>query len=64
VIEDSASGAGILYRINLAEVTNTDRAMVDLKFELADPAGNTTIVTMAPAFSVGPELLPKHRATR
>ncbi|MEA2235939.1 MAG: minor extracellular serine protease Vpr [Thermoanaerobaculia bacterium] len=64
VIEDSASGAGILYRINLAEVTNTDRAMVDLKFELADPAGNTTIVTMAPAFSVGPELLPRHRATR
>jgi subtilisin family serine protease len=64
VTEDATSGAGILYRINLSDVANIDRAMVDIKFELADAAGNTTIVTMAPAFSVGPELLPRHRAAR
>jgi subtilisin family serine protease len=64
VTEDATSGAGILYRINLSDVADIDRAMVDLKFELADAAGNTTIVTMAPAVSVGPEVLPKHRATR
>jgi len=61
VTEDTASGAGILYRVDLAGVANVDRSLVDLKFDLADVAGNTTTVTMAPAFSVGPELLPRHR---
>ena len=64
VTEDAASGAGILFRVDLAGVANVDRGFVDLKFDLADVAGNTTTVTMAPAFSVGPELLPKHRAAR
>lgn len=64
VTEDTTNGAGILYRVDLTGAANTDRTMVDLKFELADVAGNTTTVTMAPAFSVGPELLPRHRAQR
>ncbi len=64
VTEDTANGAGILYRVDLAGAANTDRAMVELKFDLADVAGNTTTVTMAPAFSVGPELPPRHRAAR
>ena len=64
VTEDITNGAGILYRIDLSGVANANRSMVDLKFELADVAGNTATVTMAPAFSVGPELLPRHRATR
>lgn len=64
VTEDAASGAGILYRVDLAGVANVDRGLVDLKFDLADVAGNTTSVTMAPALSVGPELLPRHRAER
>jgi hypothetical protein len=64
VMEDAASGAGILYRIDLGSVANIDRALVDLKFDLADNAGNTTTVTMVPAFSVGPEVPPRHRAER
>jgi len=62
--EDAASGAGILYRADLATVANTDRTLVDLKIDLTDLAGNTSSTTMVPAFSVGPELLPKHRAAR
>ncbi len=64
VIEDAGSGAGILFRADLAQVANVNRSLVDLKFELADAAGNTTTVTMTPAFSVGPEMLPRHRASR
>jgi len=63
-IEDTANSGGTSYRVDLANVTNVDRAFVDLKFELADAAGNTTTVTMAPAFSVGPEVLPRRRASR
>jgi subtilisin family serine protease len=67
VVEDSSSGAnsaGLLYRVDLAAATNIDRGLVDLKFDLADLAGNTTTVTMAPAFSIGPEQLLRRRATR
>jgi subtilisin family serine protease len=64
VTEDSSSGAGILYRADLAAVAAVDRGLVDLKFDLADVTGNTTTVTMVPAFSIGPELPPKHRASR
>ncbi|MEA2164866.1 MAG: hypothetical protein QOK37_2993 [Thermoanaerobaculia bacterium] len=64
VTEDSTSGAGILYRVDLGSVANIDRALVDLKFDLADAAGNTTTVTMTPAFSVGPEVAQRHRAER
>lgn len=64
VTEDAASGTGILYRVDLASVANVDRSLVDLKFDLGDVAGNTTTVTMAPAFSVGPEVPPRHRAER
>lgn len=62
--EDTANSGGILYRVDLAGVANIDRGFVDLKIELADAVGNSTTVTMAPAFSVGPEVLPKHRASR
>jgi subtilisin family serine protease len=62
VSEDAAIGSGILYRVDLASVANAV-GLVDLKFDLADTAGNTTTVTMAPAFSVGPELAPRHRAS-
>jgi subtilisin family serine protease len=58
------TATGILYRVDLAAVANVAAGLVDLKFDLADPAGNTTTVTMVPAFSIGPELLPKHRASR
>lgn len=64
VTEDTVHGAGILYRADLGTITNTDRALVDLKFDLADVAGNTTTVTMAPAFSIGPELPPRRQAAR
>ncbi len=64
VTEDVASGGGILYRVDLASVTNVERGFVDLKIDLADAVGNTTTVTMAPAFSVGPEVVPRHRALR
>jgi subtilisin family serine protease len=60
----AVSGTGILYRVDLASVANVSGGLVDLKFDLADNAGNTTTVTMAPAFSVGPELAPRHRASR
>jgi subtilisin family serine protease len=60
----AVSAAGILYRVDLAAATNVGGGLVDLKFDLADAAGNTTTVTMAPAFSVGPELPPRHRASR
>jgi subtilisin family serine protease len=62
--EDTASSGGISYRVDLAGVTSVDHGFVDLKFELADAVGNTTTVTMAPAFSVGPEVLPRGRASR
>ncbi|HXH91048.1 MAG TPA: hypothetical protein VNN25_05670, partial [Thermoanaerobaculia bacterium] len=61
VTEDTAHGAGILYRVDLGAITNVDRSLVDLKFDLADVTGNTTTVTMVPAFSVGPELPPRRR---
>ena len=65
VTEDSrVNAAGILYRVDLGTVANVAGGLVDLKFDLADPAGNTTTVTMAPAFSVGPELGPRHRGAR
>lgn len=57
-------GTGILYRVDLASIANVNGGLVDLKFDLADVAGNTTTVTMAPAFSIGPELGPRHRASR
>jgi hypothetical protein len=62
VTEDTTHGAGILYRADLGTITNVDRALVDLKFDLADVTGNTTTVTMAPAFSIGPELPPRRQA--
>jgi subtilisin family serine protease len=58
------TGSGILYRVDLASVANVASGLVDLKFDLADLSGNTTSVTMAPAFSVGPELAPRHHASR
>ena len=58
------SAAGILYRVDLASVANVAGGLVDLKFDLADPAGNTTTLTMAPAFSIGPELGPRRRGAR
>jgi hypothetical protein len=58
------SGTGILFRVDLASVANVSGGLVDLKFDLADNAGNTTTETMAPAFSIGPELAPRHRASR
>jgi len=64
VNEDAPSAAGVLYRADLGVVANTDRTLVDLKIDLVDVAGNTTSTIMAPAFSIGPELPPKHRATR
>jgi subtilisin family serine protease len=64
VTEDTLNAAGILYRVDLASVANVGGGLVDLKFDLADVAGNTTTVTMAPAFSIGPELGPRHRAER
>jgi subtilisin family serine protease len=64
VTEDATHGAGVLYRVDLATITNVDRALIDLKFDLADVTGNTTTVTMAPAFSIGPELPPRRQAAR
>ena len=60
----ASSGTGILFRVDLASVANVAGGLVDLKIDLADNAGNTTTETMAPAFSVGPELAPRHRASR
>jgi subtilisin family serine protease len=60
----AVSATGILYRADLGTVANVAGGLVDLKLDLRDAAGNTTTVTMAPAFSIGPELLPKHRASR
>jgi subtilisin family serine protease len=57
-------GTGTLYRVDLASTANVGGGLVDLKFDLADNAGNTTSMTMAPAFSIGPELAPRHRASR
>jgi hypothetical protein len=59
----AASQTGLLYRVDLAGVANVGGGLVDLKFDLADNAGNTTTVTMAPAFSIGSELAPRHRAS-
>jgi subtilisin family serine protease len=58
------SGTGILFRVDLASVANVSGGLVDLKIDLADNAGNRTTETMAPAFSIGPELAPRHRASR
>lgn len=56
VVEDAgttdAPGPGILYRVDLTAVANLDRANVDLKFDIADVAGNSTTYTMEPAFQV------------
>jgi hypothetical protein len=60
----AVSATGILYRVDLSTVANVAGGLVELKFDLADTAGNSTTVTMAPAFSIGPELAPKHRAGR
>ena len=62
VNEDSV--AGLLYRADLADVTNIDAELVDLRIDLQDNAGNTTSVVMQPAFSVGPEHPPRHRAAQ
>jgi subtilisin family serine protease len=64
VTEVPATTSGILYRVDLANVANVSGGLVELKFDLADTAGNTMTMTMAPAFSVGPELGPRHRAAR
>ena len=64
VTEDTLNSAGLLYRVDLAPAANVTGGLVDLKFDLADLSGNTATVTMAPAFSVGPELPPRHRAER
>jgi hypothetical protein len=58
------SGTGILFRVDLASVANVSGGLVDLKIDLADNAGNTTSETMAPAFSIGPELAPRRRSSR
>ena len=47
-----APGPGILYRVDLTEVANVDRANVDMKFDIADVPGNSTTYTMEPAFQV------------
>jgi subtilisin family serine protease len=60
----AVSATGILYRVDLASTANVAGGLVDLKFDLADNAGNTTTVTMAPAFSIGPESAPRHRPSR
>ena len=60
----AVTGTGILFSVDLATVANTAGGLVDLKLDLADNAGNKTTVTMAPAFSIGPELAPRHRASR
>jgi hypothetical protein len=60
----AVSATGILYRVDLSTVANVAGGLVELKFDLADAAGNTTTITMAPAFSIGSELAPRHRAGR
>jgi hypothetical protein len=44
---------GILFRVDLTTVANVDNLLVDMKFDIADPSGNTTSFTMEPAFAVG-----------
>jgi subtilisin family serine protease len=56
--------AGFLYRCDLTNVANTEFAMVELKIDLQDNAGNTTSVVMLPAFLVAREHAPRHRAAR
>jgi len=57
-------GTGLLFRADLREVANMNWARVDLKVDLADAAGNTTSMIIAPAFSVGGEFPPKRRSAR
>jgi hypothetical protein len=52
VTEDTAGGGGILYRVDLTAAANILKANVDLRFDIADVAGNTTSYTMEPAFQV------------
>jgi len=49
--EDSVSG--IVYRADLKDVANADNVLIDMRFDLADAAGNTTSFVMEPAFAVG-----------
>ena len=49
--EDALSG--IVYRADLTEAANADNVLLDLRFDIADAAGNTTSFVMAPAFAVG-----------
>jgi hypothetical protein len=51
VTEDKT--AGILFHVDLQGVTAIDHGLVDMKFDIADAAGNTTSFVMEPAFSVG-----------
>ena len=59
-----APGAGILYRVDLSEVTNIQNANVDMRFDIADVAGNATTYTMEPAFQVFHEVPPGRRPGR
>jgi len=58
------TGAGILYRVDLSEVTNIQNANVDLRFDIADVAGNATTYSMEPAFQVFHEVPPGRRPGR
>lgn len=58
-------GGGILFRADLTGVAaNVSSARVELKIDLADPAGNTSSLLMQPALTVGPEYPARRRASR
>jgi hypothetical protein len=57
-------GGGILFRADLTGVAaNVSSARVELKIDLADPAGNTSSLLMQPALTVGPEYPARRRAS-
>jgi len=66
VAEDGTSssnrGPGILYRADLRNAANVDRALVDIRIDATDVAGNSASVAVQPAFSVGADVPPRHRA--
>jgi hypothetical protein len=50
------------YRADLSSAAKAGRALVDIRIDTADVAGNTATMLYEPAFSVGAEVPPRGRA--
>jgi len=58
---DEKQLSGILYRVDLGNATNADRALIDIRIDGTDVAGNSASLVVQPAFAVGADAPPHQR---